>query len=1127
MTNKRTTKPSLVASIVLLFMCFSMLLGTTFAWFTDSATSAGNKIVAGTLDVDLLMWDGDSYEDIGDSNAPIFGKGSLAQNNNAETLWEPGKTQVVYLKIVNNGTLDLKYSVAINVRDNADDKDLYKALEYAITPDVKDGTGVSAWTTGKKVNVGNNLATDSAVTLEAKEDGKVNEHFFAHSVHMLEEAGNEYQGGYVEFDIKVAATQVNTEEDSFGPDYDVDATLPDVAVVNVPAGTTEATSVKVANTTVKVPAGAAAGTYKLSVSNEKVVTDAEGNTVASFDIELTRNGEKVPAGAYVVERYVGEYLNDVKVTHKGEPVAIDDYDPATGYVTFTVDSFSPFAVSYYRGIIDSVDDLVNISKGGSFVLGADITIADTIVIPEGISVVLDLNGKTITATDKNVVRNDGANVIVNNGTIKRDGTAAGYAFNNAVGAFEINNVNIYGGLYTSGNALSVNKSTINQPYESRHAIYSYNCETVINSGKIHNDNAGNAAIMAAGSSVVTINGGEFSISNGQATHGWTSCLLDSQNTAAIVINDGIFNGGFRTQSGSSLTINGGSFNDVYGSGYNVYTGATVTVKGGVFTDANSINYAKKYVADGYKAVNNNGMYTVLKGDTVVTNSEELHAAIQAGQTNIALADGNYVMPDGWTDAHDTYNQAGYDDGYTGINLQNKTLTLIGSRNVVIDAKGIDSRDQFVTGANLTFDGVTVNFGTNNYMGFMNTASLIYKDCAINGLQFFGESGEVAFVDCDLNSNGAEHSVWTWSGDKTISFTGCDFTYADRAVNCYGEGGTTNISFTDCTFTKVAGKETTGAIETNSAALTALNLTINNCTVNEGELWFIAGWDSLSGAKTTATVNGSADKGVVLVQSSVLPYLTLNSNATYVLTGDFGGQNVSLVMPVGVENVIFDGSKATNINELIITQNGALIDNANTPIGERSGNVTIQNFNVLSQINVFACKTEVVVQKNTAEALMIYAGNCDVKVLNNTIDANFESHPTYRNATQTWNTNNYGIALNIFDYNLWLDGNTVTDATGHAIGINGWETTIDNGDANVIESFKGNIITVNSTSHTKRADLKVCDDETYASNDADTNVVNATAQAFINAVLADGSNTFNIVDGYDHTIFSFYNVNTNN
>jgi hypothetical protein len=69
------------------------------------------------------------------------------------------------------------------------------------------------------------------------------------------------------------------------------------------------------------------------------------------------------------------------------------------------------------------------------------------------------------------------------------------------------------------------------------------------------------------------------------------------------------------------------------------------------------------------------------------------------------------------------------------------------------------------------------------------------------------------------------------------------------------------------------------------------------------------------------VNGAVSKGVVLVQSGVLPYLTLNSNSTYKLVGDFGGANVSLVMPVGVENVTFDGTSATNINELIIIIDG--------------------------------------------------------------------------------------------------------------------------------------------------------------------------------------------------------------
>ena len=226
---------------------------------------------------------------------------------------------------------------------------------------------------------------------------------------------------------------------------------------------------------------------------------------------------------------------------------------------------------------------------------------------------------------------------------------------------------------------------------------------------------------------------------------------------------------------------------------------------------------------------------------IVTEDTELEEALRAlvdGKENIIyLAAGDYTMPTG-----------------TNVNLQGKTLTIKGTKETIIDVRNIDERDQFVTGATLKFEGVTLNFGTELYKGFANYASLTYKDCAINGLQFAYGSGQTVFENCDLNSNGAEHCMWTWGG-QNISFTDCDFTYGDRAVNCYGEGVKTYVSFTNCTFTKVAGATTTGAIETNSSTLTALYLTINNCTVNEGDLWWISTWDSKGGANTFATVDG--------------------------------------------------------------------------------------------------------------------------------------------------------------------------------------------------------------------------------------------------------------------------------
>ena len=55
MKGKKNFKSSFLTAVVSMLLCLSMLIGTTFAWFTDSITSTGNKIVAGNLAVDLEL----------------------------------------------------------------------------------------------------------------------------------------------------------------------------------------------------------------------------------------------------------------------------------------------------------------------------------------------------------------------------------------------------------------------------------------------------------------------------------------------------------------------------------------------------------------------------------------------------------------------------------------------------------------------------------------------------------------------------------------------------------------------------------------------------------------------------------------------------------------------------------------------------------------------------------------------------------------------------------------------------------------------------------------------------------------------------------------------------------------
>ena len=238
--------------------------------------------------------------------------------------------------------------------------------------------------------------------------------------------------------------------------------------------------------------------------------------------------------------------------------------------------------------------------GGNITLLRDLATAETVVLAEGMTVVLDLNGKTLSAADKNTLRNDGGNLTIKNGTVTRTGDSVGYSVNNASGEISVENATIARGLYTSGSKLTANNANISHEQSSRHAIYSWNCEVTINSGTFHNDNAGNATLMASGSSVLTINGGTFSIADGRSTLGWTSCMIDQNGTAQVIVKGGLFNGGFRINSADTiLSIEGGEFNTNNGSAYTDYSGTKV-VKGGKFTDAGAQNWAKKYIADGYE-----------------------------------------------------------------------------------------------------------------------------------------------------------------------------------------------------------------------------------------------------------------------------------------------------------------------------------------------------------------------------------------------------------------------------------------------------------------------------------------------------------------------------------------------
>lgn len=214
MTNKKSTKRALLVSAMAMVICFTMLLGTTFAWFTDSASSKGNVIKAGELDLTLSAYNGTEYVDISNVTNPLLGGADsiVAQNSDIDTLWEPNKTQVVYLSVKNDGNLDFKFNTALVVENTAGD--LYEVIDYVIVKDATPAAPVANWTSGTGLVVGNQEVIDTTIL-------KPNEiYYFALVLHMDKDAGNEYMNGQVTFDINVYATQSNTESDEFNTNYD-------------------------------------------------------------------------------------------------------------------------------------------------------------------------------------------------------------------------------------------------------------------------------------------------------------------------------------------------------------------------------------------------------------------------------------------------------------------------------------------------------------------------------------------------------------------------------------------------------------------------------------------------------------------------------------------------------------------------------------------------------------------------------------------------------------------------------------------------------------------------------------------------------------------------------------------
>ena len=214
MTSSKSTKRALLTSVLALLMCVAMLIGTTFAWFTDTASTGVNKIQAGNLNIELQMKDNNgNWVNAEGKTLPFLVEGKIPAEG-TQILWEPGCTYYVpEVRVVNKGNLAVKFEY-VNELLGVTGK-LAEVLEPVFKTPVD--------TNGEDINI----------EPEVLKPGEASP-AWSFGYHMDENAGNEYQNATATgMCVTVVATQVPYEKDSISDQYDKDATYPVVEAADL------------------------------------------------------------------------------------------------------------------------------------------------------------------------------------------------------------------------------------------------------------------------------------------------------------------------------------------------------------------------------------------------------------------------------------------------------------------------------------------------------------------------------------------------------------------------------------------------------------------------------------------------------------------------------------------------------------------------------------------------------------------------------------------------------------------------------------------------------------------------------------------------------------------------------
>ena len=243
MAKVNSDKKALLSSLFALIVCVAMFIGTTFAWFTDTASTAVNKIQAGNLDVQLYYSKDFAEWKKADDTTKVF---------EDSTLWEPGRTEVVYLRVKNAGTLALKYTLGLYNLYESRGKNVAGDYYY-LSNFVKLGAVEATEAYADRAAAINAVDAEAKTLNDIRDKGVAGETLesndtktYAMVLYMPTEVGNEanpknadpYWAAKVSFGLRVSATQAMSESDSFDNTYDKDAATI-LSAVSASSGTHE------------------------------------------------------------------------------------------------------------------------------------------------------------------------------------------------------------------------------------------------------------------------------------------------------------------------------------------------------------------------------------------------------------------------------------------------------------------------------------------------------------------------------------------------------------------------------------------------------------------------------------------------------------------------------------------------------------------------------------------------------------------------------------------------------------------------------------------------------------------------------------------------------------------------